>query len=151
MSQWKLSSSTQYSSNHLFNIPIINTLILVKSQIRPKLMSHTKSKNTVIVHSPRLTPFWQTKTLECGWFTNSGFGLTMLIVLYYSEASGDAFFCLEPISFQKKSTAEETKTTLTCTNVGYAPGINGCGGAFRKTRGLDVTSDLGGRSDQSPS
>lgn len=58
-------------------------------------------------------PFWQTKTLECGWFTNRGFGLTILIVLYYSEPGGGVlFFCLKPIWVFFKSTAEETKTIL---------------------------------------
>lgn len=48
-----------------------------------------------------IDPSWQTKILECSWFSNSSFGLTVLIVLYY----------LEPIWFQK-CTVEETKPIL---------------------------------------
>lgn len=76
----------------------------------------------MVVHSPRLTPFWQTKTLECGWFTNSGFGL---IVLYYSEARGMRFSALNQSAF-KKIHCRGDKNNAKCAQMSDTlPGLTG--------------------------
>lgn len=65
---------------------------------KPKKYTVTSSvadgQKTVVLYLPDVT-HTHTKKQECGWFTDSGFGLTIFVVLGVLKPRGANLFCLE--------------------------------------------------------